>query len=171
MAVETVVCTAIDSFVGKVLIAEDEKGLRVVRFMEGDKSCKPDSGWRFDKHLKSEAVRQLVSYFKGELREFDLPLSLDGTPFQETVWKALLKIPFGETVSYGEIARRIGRPRAVRAVGGANGKNNIPIVVPCHRIIGCSGRLTGFGSGLPIKEALLEHEWKVSRKTGARAWK
>lgn len=166
-----VVCTTLDSPVGKILIAEDERGLKAVRFMEGNKSCGPDSEWRFEHGLKSEAVRQLMAYFRGELRQFDLPLSLDGTPFQRTVWESLQEIPFGETVSYGDIARRIGRPKAVRAVGGANGRNEIPIVIPCHRVIGCSGRLTGFGSGLPIKVALLEHEWKVIGKTEARSWK
>lgn len=102
-----------------------------------------------------ETERQLGAYFRGELKEFDLPLDFRGTPFQKLVWAALLKIPFGETRSYGDIARQIGLPSASRAVGAANGKNPISIVAPCHRVIGTSGALTGFAGGLPVKERLL----------------
>ena len=103
-------------------------------------------------------MRQLDEYFSGARREFDLPLRLDGTEFQVKVLKELGKIPYGETTSYGAIAKRIGHPRAVRAVGAANGRNPIPIIVPCHRVVGKSGDLTGFGGGLETKEALLRLE-------------
>src|SRR5690606_32152543 len=102
--------------------------------------------------------RQLDAYFRGTLRTFDLPLAPQGTPFQQTVWEALRHIPYGQTVSYGELARRVGRPAAVRAVGLANGSNPIAIVIPCHRVIGANGTLTGYGGGLPTKQALLALE-------------
>lgn len=105
-----------------------------------------------------EAVEQLTAYFKGERRVFDFPLDLRGTPFQVKMWKQLLKIPYGSTVSYGEVARRMGNPRAGRAVGSAAGSNPVPIVVSCHRVIGQDGSLVGFGGGLAIKEKLLGGE-------------
>lgn len=105
-----------------------------------------------------EAARQLAAYFAGELRTFDLPLRPSGTPFQLTVWGALRRIPYGETVSYGELARSIGRPTAARAVGSANHRNPLPIVVPCHRVIGADGTLTGYAGGLGVKSALLAIE-------------
>jgi len=171
MAPEKIVYTYLDSFVGKILIAQNERGVKTIWFMEGTKARSPESGWHHEKNLKTEAVRQLRAYLGGELREFDLTLLLDGTPFQQEVWKALQQIPYGETVSYGDIAKWIGRPKAVRAVGGANGKNHIPIVIPCHRVIGSSGHLTGFGSGIDIKVALLDHELKYSGKTAVKTWK
>lgn len=103
-------------------------------------------------------IRQLTEYFRGERTTFDLPLAFDGTDFQKSVWRALLNIPFGETVSYGDIARTIGNPKAVRAVGGANGKNPISIVAACHRVVGSNGTLTGYGGGLWRKAWLLAHE-------------
>ena len=106
----------------------------------------------------AEAARQLAGYFAGELCEFDVRLCPSGTPFQLTVWEALRRIPYGETVTYGELARRIGRPAAARAVGRANGQNPLPIVVPCHRVIGADGTLTGYAGGLDIKTALLAVE-------------
>jgi methylated-DNA-[protein]-cysteine S-methyltransferase len=106
----------------------------------------------------AEAARQLASYFAGRLRVFDLPLAPRGTPFQVAVWDALRTIPYGETWSYADLARQIGRPIAVRAVGAANGQNPLPIVVPCHRVIGSNGRLVGFGGGLDMKRALLDIE-------------
>lgn len=105
-----------------------------------------------------EARRQLDEYFSGGRREFTIPLGIAGTIFQRRVWEELGRIPFGETISYAELARRIGSPRSVRAVGGANGRNPLPIVIPCHRVIGSDGRLTGFGGGLPLKEQLLAFE-------------
>jgi methylated-DNA-[protein]-cysteine S-methyltransferase len=112
----------------------------------------------------AEPSRQLEDYFAGRLTEFDLPLSLIGTPFQRRVWAALLDIPFGQTVSYGQLADRIGRPTAARAVGLANGRNPIGIIVPCHRVVGSSGDLTGYGGGLERKEQLLAFERQVSRR-------
>lgn len=108
--------------------------------------------------LLTEAARQLAAYFSGELREFDLPLRPSGTPFQLAVWEALRRIPYGATVTYGELARGIGRPTAARAVGGANHRNPLAIVVPCHRVIGADGTLTGYAGGLDIKSALLAVE-------------
>ncbi len=105
-----------------------------------------------------EAVRQLRAYFAGELERFDLTLAPEGTPFQLSVWNRLYEIPYGDTISYGELARRVGNPNASRAVGLANGSNPISIVVPCHRVIGSNGKLTGYGGGLPIKEKLLALE-------------
>ena len=110
-----------------------------------------------------EAFRQLSDYFDGELKTFDLPLKPEGTPFQLKVWEALRTIPYGETRSYGDIARQIGNPRACRAVGMGNHNNPIAIVVPCHRVIGADGSLTGYGGGLPIKRQLLELENHYSR--------
>lgn len=108
--------------------------------------------------LIREALSQLRAYFAGRLNRFDLPLSLAGTSFQKRVWRALQTIPYGETRSYGQIARQIGAPKACRAVGAANGSNRIPIVIPCHRVIGANGDLTGFGGGLPWKRMLLALE-------------
>ena len=110
-----------------------------------------------------ETIRQLRAYFAGELENFDLPLAPQGTPFQLSVWNRLCEIPYGETISYGELARRLGNPNASRAVGLANGSNPIPIVIPCHRVIGSNGKLTGYGGGLPIKEKLLALERRQLR--------
>ena len=121
----------------------------------------PESGdcRRDDAHpLVAEARRQLVDYFQRKRRDFDLPLEPDGTEFQLRVWNALRAIPYGETRSYAAIARQIGAPRSVRAVGAANGRNPLPIVVPCHRVIGSNGRLVGFGGGLRVKRLLLDIE-------------
>jgi methylated-DNA-[protein]-cysteine S-methyltransferase len=108
--------------------------------------------------LLTEARRQLTAYFAGGLKHFDLPLAPNGTDFQRRVWSALREIPFGTTISYLDLARRVGNAAAVRAVGAANGRNPIPIIVPCHRVIGSNGSLTGFGGGLPRKQWLLRHE-------------
>jgi methylated-DNA-[protein]-cysteine S-methyltransferase len=109
-----------------------------------------------------EARRQLEAYFAGELREFDLPLAPEGSEFQLRVWEQLRAIPYGETISYGELARRVGDPAAARAVGLANGRNPLPVIVPCHRVIGADGALTGFGGGLERKRRLLELEAGVA---------
>ena len=126
----------------------------------------PDPGWRERRRPSAgplrEAKRQLLEYFDGARRDFDLPLAADGTAFQRRVWDELRRIPYAETISYGELARRIGRPTASRAVGAANGRNPLAIVVPCHRVIGADGALTGYGGGLPVKETLLAHEQGVA---------
>jgi len=119
--------------------------------------------WREAPEPFVDAVAQLRAYFAGELTEFDLAFRPQGTPFQQSVWKALVGIPYGETTSYGAIAKAIGKPDAVRAVGAANGANPIPIVIPCHRVIGASGKLTGFGGGLDVKQKLLRLESRQLR--------
>ncbi|MDH3593853.1 MAG: methylated-DNA--[protein]-cysteine S-methyltransferase [Rhodospirillales bacterium] len=148
--------SCLDSPVGRLLLAGDEAGLRLICFPSEKRTTEP--GWRRDDAPFTEAVRQLEAYFAGELSEFDLTLAPKGTTFQLSVWQALRRIPYGETVSYGEVARAIGRPTASRAVGAANGSNPLPIVIPCHRVIGSTGKLTGFGGGLDTKAALLALE-------------
>jgi methylated-DNA-[protein]-cysteine S-methyltransferase len=143
---------------GMTLLAADQRGLRLIRFAAGRRAERPDPDWREDQGPFEETIRQLRAYFDGELKEFDLRLSLEGTAFQMRVWKALLTIPYGETISYGQLARRIGNPNAARAVGLANGSNPIPIIVPCHRVIGSNGSLVGYGGGLSNKRALLSLE-------------
>lgn len=123
-----------------------------------DRSRPPAGERTDDAPLLREAIRQLRSYFRGELREFTLPLEMAGTEFQKRVWRELLKIPYGETRSYGDLASALGSPNAVRAVGAANGANPIAIVVPCHRVIGSGGKLVGYGGGLPLKRRLLALE-------------
>lgn len=144
----------IDSPVGHLLIEADDVGLTAVE--RTDKPLSPP-----DTPLLTEAVRQLHAYFDGTLTDFDLPLHMAGTPFQLRCWEALTTIPYGGTVSYGEQARRIGSPKAARAVGGANHHNRLCIVVPCHRVVGANGALTGYGGGIDMKEWLLAHERKV----------
>jgi methylated-DNA-[protein]-cysteine S-methyltransferase len=144
--------------IGRLLLAGKDAGLEFIGFPEGKMAKPPQAGWQADAEPFVEVMHQLDAYFAGRLQTFRLKLALTGTPFQLSVWKALQGIPYGTTISYGELASRIGRPRAVRAVGGANGRNPIPIVIPCHRVIGGDGQLTGFGGGLPIKRALLELE-------------
>jgi len=114
--------------------------------------------WRPDERGFEEALAQLQAYFAGALTDFDVPLELEGTDFQRRVWSALREIPYGETISYGELARRVGSPGAARAVGLANGRNPVGIIVPCHRVIGADGSMTGYGGGLARKVWLLEHE-------------
>jgi methylated-DNA-[protein]-cysteine S-methyltransferase len=130
----------------------------MIGFPKGSMRREPEPHWIFNEKPLAAACAQLNEYFAGSRKEFDLPLRFNGTEFQVSVLKALREIPYGETTSYGEIAKRIGRPKAVRAVGAANGRNPIPIVVPCHRVIGSTGDLTGFGGGLDTKEALLRLE-------------
>lgn len=150
--------TTMESPVGPLFLAGEERGLRYVSFAASRRAQKPRRDWVEDPKPFGETIRQLRAYFAGKLKQFDLPLLLDGTEFQVLVWQNLRKIPYGETLSYGELARRIGKADAVRAVGAANGANPIPIIVPCHRVIGSNGDLTGFGGGLPIKKKLLALE-------------
>jgi len=155
--------TFLDSPIGKLLLAEDANGLQQILFSTDGRPATPDPQWIEDPSALAEAIRQLKAYFAGELEDFDLSLAPQGTPFQQKVWSELQKIPYGKTTSYGELARRIGNPNASRAVGLANGSNPIPIVIPCHRVIGSNGRLTGYGGGLPIKEKLLALEKRQLR--------
>jgi methylated-DNA-[protein]-cysteine S-methyltransferase len=151
-------CT-FESPVGPLLIAGDAEALRYVFFPKNGKAAKPERGWiESSTGPVAQTVTQLREYFAGRRTEFDLPLAVDGTAFQRTVWRALQEIPYGETISYGELAKRVGNPKASRAAGSANGKNRIPIVIPCHRVIAAGGKLGGFGGGLPVKQALLALE-------------
>jgi methylated-DNA-[protein]-cysteine S-methyltransferase len=147
----------IDSPIGLLTLAGRGPVLTNLRMV--DQTYEPSrADWSLDAHAFDGAVEQLVAYFAGELTDFDIELELRGTEFQRRVWKALLTIPYGETRSYGEIAEQIGAPGSARAVGLANGHNPIAIVVPCHRVIGASGSLTGYGGGLDRKRALLDLE-------------
>jgi len=150
--------TTIESPVGRLLLAGDQLGLRRVSFENSKRSTPLQPGWKRDSGSFTEVIRQLQAYFGGELKDFDLPLSLEGTDFQLCVWRSLSTIPYGETISYGQLAHRIGKAKAVRAVGLANRCNPIPIIIPCHRVIGSNGSLTGFGGGLSIKKKLLALE-------------
>lgn len=159
----TIQTTVIESPIGELLISADSTRVHEIRFQTTMPKAKLSDRSLRGKAcggLVAETSRQLTAYFKGKLKHFDLPLSPEGTDFQRRVWDALRGIPYGETISYGELARRIGNPKACRAVGSANGQNPLPIVIPCHRVIGANGTLTGFGGGLPIKEQLLDHERK-----------
>ncbi len=148
----------LNSPIGDLLLAGDDDGLSLIGFPQGKMRHDPEPDWIFNEKPFAVARQQLEEYFAGERTVFDLPLHLSGTDFQVQVLQELQRIPYGETTSYGEIAKRIGRPKAMRAVGAANGRNPIPIIVPCHRVIGSSGDLTGFGGGLDTKEALLRLE-------------
>jgi methylated-DNA-[protein]-cysteine S-methyltransferase len=147
--------TTIDTPIGPLLLAGNGAGLRLINFQNGSHSRQPEPHWVENEAAFSEVKRQLDAYFAAELRDFDLDLAPEGTSFQLAVWRELRRIPYGTTISYAELARRIGRPQSVRAVGAANGANPLPIVIPCHRVIGTDGSLTGYGGGLEIKEALL----------------
>lgn len=144
--------------IGDLLLAGERDSLCLIGFPEGAMRHDPDPDWIYNEQPFEEVRKQLTEYFAGERKEFNVPLGLHGTEFQLQVLEELKRIPYGETTSYGEIARRIGRPKAVRAVGAANGRNPVPIIVPCHRVIGSSGDLTGFGGGLDTKTALLRLE-------------
>jgi methylated-DNA-[protein]-cysteine S-methyltransferase len=140
---------------GPLTVVASDSGLRGVRWgaADGDDS---------DNGLLDEAQRQLRAYFEGGLRRFELPLDLVGTEFQLVAWRSLADVPYGTTISYGEQARRLGRPGAARAVGAANGRNPLPVVLPCHRLVGTNGSLVGYGGGLARKRMLLEHEARVA---------
>ncbi|TQV68172.1 methylated-DNA--[protein]-cysteine S-methyltransferase [Exilibacterium tricleocarpae] len=148
---------------GPLLIAGGDDGLHFVEFQDGERPRPIQADWEQQEKPLREAKKQLAAYFKGELKQFDLPLALLGTEFQRQVWEALQAIPYGETISYQTLAQRIGKPKAVRAVGAANGRNRLPVVIPCHRVIGSNGSLTGFAGGVPIKQWLLDHESALRR--------
>ena len=157
-----------DSPIGPLLLAASDRGLRALYMREQRHVAEqPDPRWvpaagagAAPAAILERTVRQLDEYFNGRRTEFDLPVDLDGSDFQRTVWHGLRTIPYGETVSYGELARRIGNPKAIRAVGLANGRNPVSIVVPCHRVIGADGSMTGYGGGIERKVYLLALEAK-----------
>lgn len=150
--------TTVTSPLGDILLTTDDRGLTGINFQDAKGAKKPPRGSVESAASFEKAVRQINAYFRGELKDFDLPLAPAGTEFQRSVWKALCRIPYGETISYGELAKRLGKPTASRAVGAANGRNPLPIVVPCHRVIGSDGRLTGYYGGTYLKEFLLKLE-------------
>ena len=155
-----IVYTTFESILGTMLLSSDGEALTGVYFTGQKYEPKRDSGWRSDSDSKilDEVKSQLVQYFSGARRTFDVPVRLLGTPFQVQVWEALASIPFGSTTSYGTLANQIGKSSAVRAVGAAIGHNPISIIIPCHRVIGGNGSLTGYAGGLERKRALLELE-------------
>lgn len=143
---------------GEILVAGDEEGLKLIGFPEGKGRIEPRAEWIRDDRAFEDARQQLDEYFRGERTSFDLKLAPAGTRFQLAVLDALRRIPYGETRSYADVAASVGRPKAVRAVGAANGRNPLPIVIPCHRVIGSNGSLTGFGGGIAAKRFLLNLE-------------
>lgn len=160
----TIVYSHIASPVGPLLIAATDTGLHTVEFHAPRHAVPRGLDWREGDHALLDLTRrQLGEYFDRRRTTFDLPLAPRGTTFQLQVWHTLATIPYGETISYTDLAARVGRPTATRAVGAANGRNPLPIVLPCHRVIGADGSLTGFGGGLPTKRFLLELEgaWPV----------
>jgi methylated-DNA-[protein]-cysteine S-methyltransferase len=154
----TMLYTTTESPIGELLLAGDGRALHRLDMREGKRPVAIDPSWTRDDGAFAEVSRQLGEYFDGARRAFDVPLALAGNQFELRVWKALCEIPYGETASYGEIAKRIGEPGAPRAVGLANGRNPIAVIVPCHRVIGADGSLTGYGGGLERKRLLLDLE-------------
>ena len=150
--------TTVDSPIGELLLLGEGDVLHGLYMQASREPIRVQAAWRRDDHAFPDARRQLAEYFAGARTEFDVAMHLDGTAFQRTVWHALTEIPYGETISYGELARRIGRPDRARAVGAANGQNPIAVIVPCHRVIGANGKLVGYGGGLDNKRRLLELE-------------
>jgi methylated-DNA-[protein]-cysteine S-methyltransferase len=161
-----VIFRRIDSPVGPLLIAGNDTGLQLIEFHTPRHPMSRGDQWHEGDHaVLRETQRQLGEYFAGIRRHFELPLAPQGTEFQRQVWWELANIPFGGTISYAQLALRVGRPTATRAVGAANGRNPVPIVLPCHRVIGSDGSLTGFGGGLPTKQFLLQLEGALPRSS------
>lgn len=158
MADPALAYTYMETPIGRLLLAGTHDALHYLSFPSGHKAFGPQPEWQRAEAPFAQAKRQLADYFAGKRLSFDLPLVLTGTAFQTRVWNTLRSIPFGETRSYGWLAGEIGRPTASRAVGAANGANPIPVIVPCHRVIGSNGALTGFGGGIETKQFLLGHE-------------
>lgn len=156
----------LDSPIGRLLLAGDDAGLQLLH-MDQDAPLPPVDRWEQAGAQLDEACRQLEEYFAGRRQRFELRLAARGSAFQQAVWEALRQIPYGSTCSYAELARRIGRPTAMRAVGAANGANPIAVIVPCHRVIGSDGSLTGFAGGLPRKRLLLQLEGALPMQQGA----
>lgn len=144
--------------VGKLLVAGNEKGICLISFPKGGNPTLPEADWVDNQKPLQEVLRQLEAYFAGKLKAFSLDICLNVPPFQKKVLTALRQVPYGETISYGELAKNTGNPKASRAVGQANARNPIPIIIPCHRVIGSNGKLTGFGGGITVKQTLLDLE-------------
>ena len=144
--------------IGTLILAGDEDGLRRIDFEAGRHRLPVPEDWKKDAAFFREVKKQLAAYFAGELQAFDLPLAPEGTPFQLAVWESLRTIPYGALVSYRDVAAAVGKPKAARPVGGAVGRNPLAIVIPCHRVVGSNGSLTGFGGGLSIKQRLIDLE-------------
>jgi methylated-DNA-[protein]-cysteine S-methyltransferase len=158
LASSSTIFATIDSPIGALTLTSQDGSLTGIQMHEQRHLKAVPAGYRRDEAGLAYAIAQLNAYFAGELHDFDLPTTMRGTEFQQRVWAALCEIPYGETISYGELARWVGNPKASRAVGLANGRNPVAIVVPCHRVIGADGSLTGYGGGLERKVWLLEHE-------------
>jgi len=156
-------CARLATPVGPILVVETENAVVAIHFEDGRRRRPVDPAWRLVDERELRIAAELAEYFAGTRRTFEVRLAPQGTPFQRRVWEAVAAIPYGKTRSYGAIAAEIGAPSAVRAVGAANGQNPWPIVVPCHRVIGSDGSLTGYGGGLPIKRALLDFERGAGR--------
>jgi methylated-DNA-[protein]-cysteine S-methyltransferase len=167
--VDKLLYTTVDSPVGELLLVGDERALRGLYMQEGRTSAAVRPDWERADAPFRDVRKQLDEYFDGGRASFELPLELEGTPFQRRVWRALLEIPYGERISYGTLARRIGRPASSRAVGAANGRNPISVIVPCHRVIGADGGLTGYGGGIGRKRFLLDLE-AGGRVSAAKAY-
>ncbi len=151
------------ALIGMLTLVADEQGLRHITFENARRPVTVQPSWRHDPAFFREAKSQLIAYLNNETKYFDLSLAPIGTPFQQAVWQALLRIPYGEVRSYRWVAEQVGNPKAVRAVGGANARNPIPVIIPCHRVIGADGSLTGFGGGLNVKQALIDLENGIFR--------
>ncbi len=150
--------TTLDSPVGPMRLSGTSEGLTRVDFEHGERPIAPAPDWQEDAGVFADAVEQLQEYFQGIRQHFTLALAPAGTAFQHRVWQELQQIPYGTTLTYQELAQRVGKPKGARAIGHANGCNPIAIIIPCHRVVGSDGRLRGYASGLPIKQRLLQHE-------------
>jgi methylated-DNA-[protein]-cysteine S-methyltransferase len=155
---EECVYTTLDSPIGELLLLGDGHALRGLYMQHGRRPIAISAAWRRSAEPFAGVTAQLREYFAGERTSFEVPLALEGSPFERRVWRGLQEIPYGQTISYGELARRIDQPSAARAVGLANGRNPIAVIVPCHRVIGADGSLTGYGGGVERKRLLLELE-------------
>lgn len=158
---DKVIYTYVDTPIGALLVARGDDGLVAIHFEKNGAPASPREEWQRDDSAFADVREQFRAYFAHELQDFDLKLAPRGTAFQLDVWKALRSIRYGETRSYAQLARMIGRESAVRAVGAANGANPLPIVIPCHRVVGSNGALTGFGGGIQVKRFLLDLELYV----------
>jgi methylated-DNA-[protein]-cysteine S-methyltransferase len=160
---ERLLYTQLRSPIGELLLAGDGETLHRLHMLDGPHPIAIEQDWRRADDAFTEVTRQLAQYFAGERTDFELALQMHGSPFQRSVWSALREIPYGQTASYGEIARRVGQPGAARAVGITNARNPISVIVPCHRVIGANGTLTGYGGGLERKRFLLDLEQQTVR--------